>query len=494
MSNTSDHMEAVEVAAHAGIDPELFDDPPSSASVHSFRAMFSDSRKVETREDNASKQAALAALQESEWQRDWELRREAELDRMRRKKLERRAGRLRDAGMGTSVEEEEPGYDEMYPTSAGTRRASAQSNGGADGLRKRSSVSAPGHPPMVGPSRMTRSGGASGGASGSSEGYTSTNGGYASNGGRVPSLPPPPVSAATSSVSLAEMSDAELEVEMERRRRARIRAQAEAEEAERRKQVWTEEKQEAELAKSLACVSVGPGNSGDRPGRTHRETSQEGDAFDDDEEDLEFEQEEYEMEMAEREAYAREYGQVYDDWEAHDGRRIGQEEEFDDEGVDPEMRNRARQPSLTTEDILLTASRFPVPTLAPPVSSLPNSPTRIAYTSSYPQPSSNQPQPGQSPTSADYSHTSDLTSPSRSTRSTTGEPLLRAQRSYEPVARSSSKLSSHSDSRFGGQGGGHARGETSETVVDLDDEREVGQQQRQSKGEQAFLGLGKAIN
>lgn len=87
----------------AGVDPEAFSGEMVETSVletkSRMRVLSSQHQEVNERLIREAKQAELVASQEAEWQRDWELRREAELDRIRRKKLERRAGRLRERAL-----------------------------------------------------------------------------------------------------------------------------------------------------------------------------------------------------------------------------------------------------------------------------------------------------------------------------------------------------------------------------------------------------------
>lgn len=101
----------------AGVDPDIFY-PGESGTTSIFdapkrkRITTVQQQEVNERLVREAKQAELVAAQEAEWQCDWELRREAELDRIRRKKLERRAGRLRESGGGVGADR---AYDSPSP-------------------------------------------------------------------------------------------------------------------------------------------------------------------------------------------------------------------------------------------------------------------------------------------------------------------------------------------------------------------------------------------
>lgn len=108
MQHTSDHWEAVDVAEKAGVDPDSHFSTKLSLSHPVNHLVTSSSKKklspaqslvfAQLAESEAA--AAARAKEEAAWEHDWEQRREAELDRIRRKKLERRAagGRPRDEG------------------------------------------------------------------------------------------------------------------------------------------------------------------------------------------------------------------------------------------------------------------------------------------------------------------------------------------------------------------------------------------------------------
>ena len=103
MVNTSDHMEAVDVLAEVGIDPEEFF-PADGGLTPTASLVQLSSRTITSKEainhelDNAASVITAEderGLEETYYERSWEVRREAELDRMRKAKEDRRAGRTR---------------------------------------------------------------------------------------------------------------------------------------------------------------------------------------------------------------------------------------------------------------------------------------------------------------------------------------------------------------------------------------------------------------
>jgi len=103
MINTSDHMEAVDVLAEVGIDPEEFF--PADGGLTPTASLVQLSSRTVTSKEAINDQLDSAAsvitaederrLEESYYERSWEARREAELERMRKAKEDRRAGRSR---------------------------------------------------------------------------------------------------------------------------------------------------------------------------------------------------------------------------------------------------------------------------------------------------------------------------------------------------------------------------------------------------------------
>lgn len=116
MKNTSDHWEAIDVAEKAGCDPSSHFASASSSSATPYVALTS-AQAHHTSQTRAAaaqlRQEAADRLREAEEmadQQDWELQRESELDRIKRKKMQRRAGHLRagSAGLGGDPVVESP--------------------------------------------------------------------------------------------------------------------------------------------------------------------------------------------------------------------------------------------------------------------------------------------------------------------------------------------------------------------------------------------------
>lgn len=106
MQHTSDHLEAVDVLAEVGVDPEEFfpsDGSAPSAFPASKGPLTMDKAIIAQELEGV---AAGISLEEEErqeaYERDWEVRREAELERMRRAKEDRRAGRRGDGGSASA--------------------------------------------------------------------------------------------------------------------------------------------------------------------------------------------------------------------------------------------------------------------------------------------------------------------------------------------------------------------------------------------------------
>lgn len=145
MVNTSDHMEAIEVLERgAGVDPELFYAAHEANNAPAPKPLDDKTRaEVNARLLEASREADRQAARELQWQRDWEAKREAELDQIKRfvvslrvfftlseplsmstplfpnrRKLERRAGRLRREAEDAAIAAEDAYWRDVDAQSA----------------------------------------------------------------------------------------------------------------------------------------------------------------------------------------------------------------------------------------------------------------------------------------------------------------------------------------------------------------------------------------
>lgn len=100
MVHTSDHMEAVDVLAEIGIDPEeFFPADGTTPTASTVQLPLTDKERIRAQlDDVASAITDEEQRQQDEYDRNWEARREAELARMRQAKEDRRAGKGRESG------------------------------------------------------------------------------------------------------------------------------------------------------------------------------------------------------------------------------------------------------------------------------------------------------------------------------------------------------------------------------------------------------------